>query len=250
MERCLITSSAIEPLRGPGRLRSYVELCRASNLPTVWTNVLAAVVLSGAWAWPQALAAGLAATLIYLGGMALNDVLDVEEDKVRKPSRPIPSGRVPMAGAVAFAAALFGAGLLLLAVFCSMRALTAGAVLIGVVYLYDRLHGYSPVTVLLMASCRALVFIVAALAVAGSVNRLVAVAATAQFLYIVALSAVARWEKTTTRSFRVPPIPWLLAGISLVDGAVLALLAAPAWFAAGVLGAALTRLLQTQVRGD
>lgn len=245
-------SSALElsPPGKPGKLRSYLELCRASNLPTVWTNVLAAVVLSGRWPWAQAIAAGLSVTLTYLGGMALNDLLDVEEDRVRKPSRPIPSGRVPMAGAAVFTAALFAAGLALLAVFCSTKALAAGLALVVVVYLYDRLHSRSPVTVLLMASCRALVYVVAAVSVAGGVNRLVAIAATAQFLYIVALSIVARWEKTTTRRIRVPPIPWLLAGVSLVDGAVLALLAAPAWLAAGVLGAALTRLAQTQVRGD
>ena len=243
-------SSAIESVPATGVLRSYLELCRASNLPTVWTNVLAAVVLSGVWPWPQVIAAGLSVTLTYLGGMALNDILDIEEDRVRKPFRPIPSGRVSVAGATTFAAALFGTGLLLLAVFCSMRAVAAGVALIAVVYLYDRLHRQSPVTVLLMASCRALVFVVAAVSVAGSVNRWVALAATAQFLYIVALSIVARWEKSTTRSLRIPPIPWLLAGVSLVDGAVLALLANPAWFAAGVLGAALTRLAQTQVRGD
>ena len=231
-------------------LRSYLELCRASNLPTVWTNVLAAVVLSGRWPLAQVLAAGLSVTLTYLGGMALNDVLDLEEDRIKKPLRPLPSGRITLAGASAFAGLLFGAGLLLLVCFAGLPAAGAGVALIGTVFLYDRLHRASPLTVLLMASCRGLVFVVAALAVAGSVGRLVVVAAVTQFLYIVLLTVVARWEKAQARSFRIPPIPWLLAGVSIVDGLVLAVLVHPLWLTAGVAGAALTRLAQTQVRGD
>lgn len=232
------------------RLRALLELCRASNLPTVWTNVLAAVVLCGAFDLRRALAAGASVTLTYLGGMALNDVLDVEEDRLQRPGRPIPSGRISVGAAGLFAAALFAAGLALLAAFCSTKALWAGVLLLLAVYLYDRLHRLSAATVLVMATCRALVFAVAALAVSGRVNRWVALAAAAQFVYTVALTAVARWEKAAPRSLRVPPIPWMLAGVSVVDGVVLAALAAPLWLIPGLAGAAATRLLQTQVRGD
>lgn len=236
-----------------GTLGSYLELCRASNLPTVWTNVLAAVLLSGPWKghFPTvpALAAGLSLSLSYLGGMALNDVLDIEEDRVKKPFRPIPSGRITRAGATLFAAVLFGLGLVFL-LPGSWLALPAGVALIGTVYLYDRLHRLSPATVLLMAACRSLVFVVAALSVSGTIPRNVAIAAAVQFLYIVTLTVVARWEKATTRSFKVPPIPWMIAAVSLVDGAMLAVVVSPAWFAAGVAGAVLTRLAQTRVRGD
>ena len=243
-------SMTIDAKVSVGVVRSYLELCRASNLPTVWTNVLAAVILSGEWPLLQTLAAGASVTLTYLGGMALNDLLDIDEDRVRKPSRPIPSGRVSVGGASAFAALLFGTALLLLVVFCPWRAVVAGVALLAAVVLYDRLHSQSAATVLLMAACRALVFAVAALAVSGTVSRWVAVAAAAQFLYIVALTVVARWEKAAPRTFRIPPIPWLLAGISLVDGVLLAVLVNPAWLAAGVAGAVLTRLFQTRVSGD
>ena len=237
-----------------GLLRSYLELCRASNLPTVWTNVLAAVVLSATSqllpARLPALWAALSVTLTYLGGMALNDLLDLDEDRLKKPFRPLPSGRISLRGAWLFAGSLFAGGLLLLLVFCPWPSVVAGLGLIATVFLYDRLHRLSPATVLLMAACRVLVFVIAALAVSGTVNRRVAVAAAVQFLYIVALTVVARWEKTTTRGFKIPPIPWMLAAISLVDGLLLAVLVHPFWLLAGVAGAALTRLLQTHVRGD
>src|SRR3954469_12246728 len=106
-------------------LRAYLELCRASNLPTVWTNALAAAVLAGAHEPGPALVAGASVTLTYLGGMALNDVLDADEDKLKKPDRPIPSGRVTRAGAATFAALLFAAGLALLAC-CGLKPLLAG----------------------------------------------------------------------------------------------------------------------------
>ena len=230
-------------------LRAYLELCRASNLPTVWTNALAAAVLSEARTPGPALLAGASVTLTYLGGMALNDVLDADEDRVKKPERPIPSGRVTRAGAATFAALLFGAGLVLLA-FCGLKPLLAGGGLLLTVGAYDSLHQKSALTVVLMATCRAFIFVVTGLAVDGDVNRWVALAGAAQFLYIIALTAVARWEKAAPRSFKVPPIPWLLAGISLVDGVVLAVFSGPLWLAAGIAGAASTRLLQTQVRGD
>ncbi len=235
----------------PGLLRSYLELCRASNLPTVWTNALAATLLSGALRPTlSSLAAGLSVTLTYLGGMALNDVLDVAEDRLKKPSRPIPSGRIPVAHAAAFALGLFAAGLLLLGLFCPVPALQAGLALLAVVYLYDRLHQQSWLTVLLMAGCRALVFVVCGFGAAGTLTRLAALGAALQFSYIVALTAVARWEKQAPRSFKVPPVPWMIACVSLLDGAMLALWVHPAWLLAGLLGVGVTRAAQTQVRGD
>jgi 4-hydroxybenzoate polyprenyltransferase len=235
-----------------GVLRSYLELCRASNLPTVWTNVLCATLLAigGMPNIGIAIIVAVSVSLSYLGGMALNDVLDVEEDRTKKPGRPIPSGRITRRGAALFAAGLFGLGLLLLIAFANPAAILGGIALIAVIYAYDSLHSKSWLTVILMASCRFLVFIVAALAVAGTCNPLVALAGAVQFVYIIALTVIARWEKAGDRAFKIPPIPWMLAAISLVDGLMLAVLVNPLWIFAGLAGAVLTRLLQTQVRGD
>ena len=58
------------------RLRAYLLLARVSNLPTVWTNVLAAYVIAEAplTSMPTAM---LALSLFYTAGMFLNDVADV-----------------------------------------------------------------------------------------------------------------------------------------------------------------------------
>ena len=74
------------------RAGAYLRLGRVSNLPTVWTNVVAGAVLSGAApraATLVALAAALSA--FYVGGMYLNDGFDRDIDARERPERPIPS---------------------------------------------------------------------------------------------------------------------------------------------------------------
>ena len=77
------------------RAHTYLRLGRVSNLPTVWTNVLAGVALSGARAPAgTAVLLALALSLFYVGGMFLNDAFDREVDTRERPERPIPSGTV------------------------------------------------------------------------------------------------------------------------------------------------------------
>jgi len=52
----------------------------------------------------------ISAFLIAGAGNAINDVFDVEADKVNRPKRPLPSGRASRSGASVFAALLFLAG--------------------------------------------------------------------------------------------------------------------------------------------
>ena len=62
--------------------RAWFRLGRVSNLPTVWSNVLAAVALAGAggaFVSPGALFGLLTAlSLFYVAGMVLNDAFDAE----------------------------------------------------------------------------------------------------------------------------------------------------------------------------
>jgi 4-hydroxybenzoate polyprenyltransferase len=220
-----------------------------SNLPTVWTNTLCAVILSGGSLLSMpTLGALVGLSLIYAAGMCLNDLMDLSEDRVRKPGRPLPSRRIGLGSAITLMMTLFASALVVLGAI-SPGALLWGAVLCGVVLLYDSLHRKHAATVLLMAACRALVFPVAARAANGQPTRAVVVAGAAQFLYVIALALIARWEKTRTRAPLIP-VPWLLAGIALVDGALLAVLAHPGWLVLGIAGAVTTRFAQRWVPGD
>ena len=67
-------------------------LARASNLPTVWSNVLAGWLLSGQ-GWHAEVGWALAGgALAYAGGCTLNDAFDVQWDRRHRPDRPIPAG--------------------------------------------------------------------------------------------------------------------------------------------------------------
>lgn len=55
----------------------------------------------------------MAVFLIMGAGNAINDCVDVESDRVNKPSRPIPSRRISRKKALVFSFALFAAGILL-----------------------------------------------------------------------------------------------------------------------------------------
>ena len=78
-------------------VKNYAELGRVSNLPTCITNVLVgcAVGAEAASLRPLTVAAVIGGIgLLYVGGMALNDVVDAKIDGKERPKRPIPSGRI------------------------------------------------------------------------------------------------------------------------------------------------------------
>lgn len=232
-------------------MKVYLQLCRVSNLPTIWTNVLVGCLLSGGL-FSVSLYVLLAASLscFYLAGMVLNDLCDTDHDRLFRPSRPIPSGRISERAALILTVALFIAGFGALFFAPSMRGASAAVLLLTVIVLYDQHHKQNPMSVLLMATCRFLVFAVAALAITGHLVSFVVVAGSIQFIYIVALSLVARYENSRQVPFSFPVMPLLLAGISLIDGIVLALFVGPVWLMAGVAGFLLTLAGQRYVRGD
>ena len=227
----------------------YLKLCRVSNLPTVWTNVLAAGLLSGTDLAASFAVPALSMSLFYSGGMCLNDIFDRSEDGQHRPTRPLPSGRVSFQGAVLFAVLLLLSACLALLFAPHSTAIMPGLVLLLLIVGYDVKHrGYAG-SVFLMAGCRFMVFVVTAWALQGRLGRLAFFAGTVQFLYTLAVSLTARYEKHR-QSFTRSVIPVMIAGFSLVDGLLLAVLVSPGWFFAGIAGAVLTLLGQRFVRGD
>src|ERR1043166_9840735 len=73
-------------------LRTFLILGRVSNLPTVWSNCLAGWWLGGGGEVGNLPFLFIGATLLYLGGMFLNDACDAEFDRQHRRERPFPSG--------------------------------------------------------------------------------------------------------------------------------------------------------------
>lgn len=234
-----------------GSLDTLLTLGRVSNLPTVWMNVLTAGVLAGSgfpgWriGWPL-----LALSALYCGGMALNDYFDRHVDAREQPFRPIPAGRISPGTVLAWAVGLLAGGWLLLLVGPASSAGSSGLLLIVVIWAYDRFHKNYPATVLLMAGARALVYPTTAWALGSTWPSDVWIAAGAAFLWTLAITVVARVENASRARWGVPVIPWMIAGLSLVDGAILAIFVSPPWLLLGILATLLTRLGQQRVRGD
>src|SRR5437762_1163616 len=74
--------------------RTLLILGRVSNLPTVWSNCLAGWLLGGGGDSLRLVQLCAGTTLLYLGGMFLNDAFDAQFDQQHRRDRPIPSGLV------------------------------------------------------------------------------------------------------------------------------------------------------------
>jgi len=185
------------------RFRPWLELMRLSNAPTIVSNVLVGWAIgmrsTGDATWSGVAPTIIAMLLLYVGGMALNDVLDVEIDRCERPGRPIPSGDISRFAASAFVIACFTIALGLLAVRAWM-ALAYGFVLMVAIILYNALHSRHAATVILMGLCRGLVYLTAALAMDGTPPwRVVALLSTAMVVYVLLFSLVARGEASPTK---------------------------------------------------
>ena len=119
-------------------LKPYLQLVRLPNLFTAAADPLAGfLIVGGALAETRAwLPLVLAGVSIYAAGMILNDVFDYDVDRVERPARPLPSGRVSrkLATGLGIAFLLLGLGF---AAFGGTRSLIVAVVLSGCVVAYD-----------------------------------------------------------------------------------------------------------------
>ena len=154
--------------RNVSTLRSYLELMRLPNVFTAMADVLMGFLFVQAYTWQWnawqdswTLALLIAASsLLYIAGVVLNDVFDLETDRRERPERPLPSGRVS-----ATAARRLGWKLLVLGVFLGtaaclfvghLRPGIVAALLATCILLYDAWLKRTPVGPLAMGGCRLL----------------------------------------------------------------------------------------------
>jgi 4-hydroxybenzoate polyprenyltransferase len=235
----------------PTPLHTALRLGRVSNVPTVWTNVAAGIALAGGSLHPRLiLLLGLAVSLFYVGGMYLNDAFDADWDRQNRPERPIPAGQVQLRTVFLAGFAMLAGGLVVIAAGTHGRGpLYAALVLCGLIVFYDISHKSNPFGPVMMALCRVSVYALAALAVRRPpLPTAVYLGAGALLLYLVFLSTLARKETLHPRLPRM--IGSLVAGISLLDAAMLLLSGHELASALAVGAFFLTRRLQRSVPGS
>jgi 4-hydroxybenzoate polyprenyltransferase len=227
------------------RWRAYLLLSRVSNLPTVWTNVLAGTLVASVTPdWRATVMTAAAMSLFYTGGMFLNDAFDEAVDRVERPERPLPAGDVGRVEVFGLGAALLAAGLALLPF--DRTVWLWGFALAAAILLYDLRHKGVRYAPLVMGLCRGLVYCVAA-AAASRVTLAVLGSAAVMMSYVSGLTIVAKLAGPRARWL----VPLLIAAISLVDAAVIAIASSSpqlAWLA--LLGFPATLALQRVVPGD
>jgi 4-hydroxybenzoate polyprenyltransferase len=186
------------------QLRTLLVLGRVSNLPTVWSNCLAGWWLGGGgnfWKLPFLL---LGLSLLYTGGMFLNDAFDEDFDRQRRAERPIPTGKISGLQVWRWGFGQLGLGLLLLCL-CGKVAALAAILLVATILLYDFTHKFFTASPWLMGACRFWVYVIAAAAGVNGLNGFAIFCGAALALYVVGLSYVARRE-----SYRGPVPFWPL----------------------------------------
>ena len=225
------------------KLRAYLLLARVSNLPTVWTNVTAAHVVAEA-SLATLLTGIVSISLFYTGGMFLNDAFDAAFDAATRSDRPIPTGDVSRAEVLLVGFLLLAAGeLLLLTMPNALPALAWGAGLAAAIVFYDLKHKGQSFGPVLMGLCRALVYPTIAAGVIGHVAMPVLIAAIVMWAYVIGLTQVAKLPG------RGHLVPWLIAGICLVDAIMIAIAGAPPIALLAATGFIVTLLFQRIVPG-
>src|SRR5262245_42179403 len=180
-------------LRAPSA-QTLLRLGRVSNLPTVWTNVLAGATITNAAATLFDIAlVGLAMTAFYVGGMFLNDFFDREIDARERPGRPIHAGDISASAVSSIGFALLAVGMILLARF-GLWIVIWGLALAGAIVLYDAWHKGSTFAPVIMGLCRALVYLVTGAAVGGEIGFALVVGAVALAAHVIGLTYAAKQE--------------------------------------------------------
>jgi 4-hydroxybenzoate polyprenyltransferase len=185
-----------QPLRAT--LNGWLTSARISNSPTVVTDVLAGAALAGVGT-PGAAVVLLSAALVlfYTAGMFLNDVCDFAWDLRHRPDRPLPTGVVARSSALAAVVVLFGVGSALLWAV-GPAAFASGLVLIALIAIYDRWHKNNPLSPLVMAGCRLMVYVTAFVAFTWPPSPALVVAGGLLVAYLVGLTAIAKSETRPT----------------------------------------------------
>lgn len=237
------STGGVAPRRS--RPRAWLALARVSNLPTIWTNVLAGAALGADTVLPAtfvSLAAAMSA--VYTGGMFLNDAFDREFDSAHRRDRPIPAGEATAREVFTIGFALLAAGVIGAGLAGGALAAAWAAALAACVVYYNWHHKRNPIGPVVMGACRGLVYVTAAAAV-GSVTDVVVFWAFVVTAYVVGFTLLAkygdeRWGWS---------IAWLIAGISIADALALATRGFPVLTLVALAGFPLTLLSQRWVRG-
>jgi 4-hydroxybenzoate polyprenyltransferase len=175
-------------------LSTLLRLGRISNVPTIWTNVLAGSIIAGGAGHSEGIALiAIAMTAFYVGGMYLNDFFDRAIDARDRPGRPIDAGEIRAGSVMLIGFGLLAVGIALMIAF-GPGAVLCGFLLAGVIVLYDVWHKGNRLSPVVMGLCRALVYIGTGVAMAGGTSNATLIGAAALACHVAGITYAAKQE--------------------------------------------------------
>jgi len=126
-------------------MKPYITLVRPINFIITALSILASCLLAGGTQEQLLIMifASLSGALIGAGGMVINDILDIEIDRINKPERPLPSGAVERYDALMFYAILTGFGLIMSA-YTTRAAFIIAFIAVPTIVLYSKVLKGTP----------------------------------------------------------------------------------------------------------
>lgn len=184
-------------------IRAYLDFVRFPNLFTAAADILAGYffVFGEVINAVELTRLIVGSVCLYAGGVALNDVCDVEKDTRERPTRPIPSGAISLARArvISIALILIGA---VTAGSTSMRAAVISAALVIAIVLYDSVLKATIAAPTIMGLCRAL-NLALGMSVADLTSPSVSPPCAMMWLYVTSLTFFARHEAVISKPLRL-----------------------------------------------
>jgi 4-hydroxybenzoate polyprenyltransferase len=205
-------------------VKSYLQLVRAPNLFTAVTNVFTGCAAVGATTPSVVILLALSSACLYAGGVALNDWCDLEVDRVERPKRPLPAGKIAPGTAAALAFGLLAAGVALASLVGAMAVLVASAIVLLIVTYNFGLNHIRAVGPLNMGACRFGNVLLGACAAPAASMRALPFAAS-MTTWVIIISLISAREAALPR--RQAMVKAMVLAIPLLDGVFVGTLTTP-----------------------
>ncbi|WP_242202757.1 UbiA-like protein EboC [Aestuariivivens insulae] len=124
---------------------AVLQIMRPANVITSIADIIAGIAIAGflipnMWN-PEIIThiilLGVSTACLYAGGIVFNDVFDIEQDKINRPERVIPSGRLSLKAAQSLGTTLFALGIIAAFLVSKTSGFLAMAIML-LALLYDK----------------------------------------------------------------------------------------------------------------
>jgi len=171
---------------------AVLELCRVSNLPTVISNCVAGSLVAEGILGLALIFVLIGASLVYSGGMVMNDAVDFRYDKEFKKDRPIVSSKISLFSSWQLAILFLVSGSVFLGIG-STSYFWVALLIISIIF-YNVFHKKFGITIYVMGFCRSLLYFIAGYTI--SLSNSVILWGLVLGLYTAGITLVARGEDT------------------------------------------------------